>query len=70
MLGVLFGDGAWYILKGMTRLNIHMEVIDKQKCCKCKNEKNLINTNTVASVVNVLGNIITKTATRKTNKGN
>ena len=23
----------------MTRLNIHMEVFDKQKCCKCKNEK-------------------------------
>ena len=35
----MLGDGAWYILKGMTRLNIHMEVIDKQKCCKCKNEK-------------------------------
>ena len=23
----------------MTRLSIYMEAIDKQKCCKCKNEK-------------------------------
>ena len=23
----------------MTRLTIYMEVIDKQKCCKCENEK-------------------------------
>ena len=54
----------------MTRLSIYMEVIDKQKCCKCKNEKNPMNKNTVVSVVNTSGNITTKTATRKTNKGN
>ena len=70
VLRVLLHSEAWYILKGMTRLSIYMEVIDKQKCCKCKNETNPMNTNTVVSVVNTSGNITTKTATRKTNKGN
>ena len=40
VLRVLLHSEAWYILKGMTRLSIYMEVIDKQKCCKCKNETN------------------------------
>ena len=73
---VLFSVGFYYIvrlgvLKGMTRLTIYIwKLLINKNVANVRMKKNLMNTNTVVSVVDISGNIITKTATRRTNKGN